>query len=74
MKNYLASLHLDLENTLVKLEDANEEKSYKDNHFLSKNKMRKERLLSISADSKKKDYVILFCISLLLIFISVYYH
>ena len=74
MRNYLASLHLDLENTLVKLEDANEEKSYKDNNFLSKNKMLKERLLSISADSKKKDYVILFFISLLLIFISVYYH
>ena len=27
MKNYLASLHMDLENTLVKLEDANEEKT-----------------------------------------------
>ncbi|SPT20211.1 unnamed protein product [Triticum aestivum] len=58
-KKYLASLHLDLENTMVKLEDANEDKSCKDNHFISNNKMMKERLLSISADSKKKDYLII---------------
>ena len=58
---------------MVKLEDANEEKSNRENFFLVKNKLLNDRLFSITAESKKKDYVILLLISCLVIIISVYY-